>query len=199
VWQGIADSIGASDHANPLHDGRAGPGEPGSPVAPSVVVPFAEPARARSRRRLQFGLIAAAVSLIVAATAGGVVGYLLGAGDDPDDIGGLALDASDDPNGVVATLTDQSDRAVARVVSDEDGSYMLLEGLETLPEGRAYQLWSMTDEEPVSLGMLGREGTNTVAFRLPPTITELAISVERTSGDVAPTTELLASGAVSRS
>jgi hypothetical protein len=38
-----------------------------------------------------------------------------------------------------------------------------------------------------------------VAFRLPPTITELAISVERTSGDVAPTSELLASGEVTSS
>jgi hypothetical protein len=48
----------------------------------------------------------------------------------------------------------------------------------------------------VSLGMLGRDGTNTVAFRLPPTISELAISVAPTSGDSAPSGEFQASGSV---
>jgi anti-sigma-K factor RskA len=201
VWQGIAASIGTPDLGDPLVEEEvdAGPaglatgrGEPGDG---GTVVPLAE--RTRFRRRFQLGLAAAAACLVVAAIAGGAVGYLLGASDDSD-IDSLALEASD-ADGVLATLTDQEGQPVARVVSDEDGAYMLLEGLENLPEGQAYQLWSLTEEQPVSLGMLGREGTNTVAFRLPPTITELAISVERTSGDVAPTTELFASGEITSS
>jgi hypothetical protein len=137
---------------------------------------------------------------VFAATTGGVFGYVLGSsGDDGADIGTLAQQASEAPGGVRATLATTSGQPVARMVTDEDGAYMVLSGLQDLPEGRAYQLWSLTGPEPVSLGMLGREGTNTVAFRLPPTITELAISVESTSGESAPTGEFSASGTVTRS
>jgi hypothetical protein len=73
----------------------------------------------------------------------------------------------DDPNGVRATLADSEGQPVARVVADEDGAFMLLEALQDLPEGRAYQLWSVGGPEPVSLGMLGREGTNTGRHRVP--------------------------------
>ena len=65
--------------------------------------------------------------------------------------------------------------------------------------GRAYQLWALDGPEPVSLGMLGRDGTNTVAFRLPPTITELAISVAPTAGDPVPNGDFQAEGAVTPS
>jgi len=47
--------------------------------------------------------------------------------------------------------------------------------------------------------MLGRDGTSTVAFRLPPTITDLAISVEQTSGEVAPSGDFRAAGSITRS
>ena len=100
------------------------------------------------------------------------------------------------PNGLLATLADSEGQPVARVVADDDGAFMLLEALQDLPEGRAYQLWSVGGPEPVSLGMLGRDGTNTVAFRLPPTITELAISVAPTSGDSTPSGGFRASGSV---
>jgi anti-sigma-K factor RskA len=156
--------------------------------------------RGRPGRPSQVRWLAAAACVAVALGAGGVVGYAVGSsGDDSTDIGGLAQQASEDPEGVVATLASTGGQPVARVVADEDGAYMVLEGLQDLPEGRAYQLWSLTGPQPVSLGMLGREGTNTVAFRLPPTITELAISVEPTSGESAPTGEFSASGTITRS
>jgi hypothetical protein len=137
--------------------------------------------------------------LVAAAAVGGLLGFALGdsRGDDTD-IGGLAQQAAEAPNGVLATLADGDGQAVARVVADDDGAYVLLEDLEDLPEGRAYQLWSLTESEPVSLGMLGRDGTNTVAFRLPPTITELAISEAPTSGDPTPVGGFRASGSVVR-
>jgi hypothetical protein len=150
------------------------------------------------------GWLAAAASVAaVAAITGGAVGFALGRSADEADEGGdiasLAERASEDPSGVLATLADGGGRPVARVVADEDGAFMVLEGLQDLPEGRAYQLWSLTGPEPVSLGMLGRDGTNTVAFRLPPTITDLAITVEPTSGETAPTGEYRASGEITRS
>lgn len=141
-------------------------------------------------------LAVAAACLVV----GGLGGYLIGtAGQDgADDIGGLAEQASESPEGVLATLDGTDGQPVAKVVTDEDGAYIVLEGLSDLPEGRAYQLWSLTGPEPVSLGMLGRDGSNTVAFRLPPTITDLAISVEPTSGEVTPTGGFEASGSIQR-
>jgi hypothetical protein len=142
--------------------------------------------------------LVAAAGLVAAGIIGGVLGYSLGnAGDDGADITSLAQQAEEAPDGVVATLADTAGQPLARVVADDDGAYIVLDGLENLPEGRAYQLWSLTPAQPVSLGMLGREGTNTVAFRLPPTITELAITEAPTSGDAAPGGDFLASGSIS--
>jgi hypothetical protein len=126
-----------------------------------------------------------------------VFGFAMGdSGDGSANIGTLAEQASQNPGGVLATLEGTGGQPVARVVSDEDGAYIVLEGLQNLPEGQAYQLWSLTGPQPVSLGMLGRDGTNTVAFRLPPTITNLAISVAPTSGDTSPNGPFEASGPV---
>jgi hypothetical protein len=141
----------------------------------------------------------AAGGLVAAAIAGGVLGFALGRShDDGSGIKGLAEQAGEDRDGVLATLDDTDGQSVARVVADKDGAYVVLEGLRDLPEGQAYQLWSLTGPEPVSLGMLGRDGSNTVAFRLPPTITKLAISIAPTSGDVTPNGSFRASGTVTR-
>jgi hypothetical protein len=120
-------------------------------------------------------------------------------GDGNTDIDTLAQQAEQQSNGALATLQGAGGQPVAQVVADEQGAYIVLEGLEDLPEGQAYQLWSLTGPQPVSLGMLGRDGTNTVAFRLPPTITSLAISVAPTSGDSIPTGPFEASGPVRQS
>jgi Anti-sigma-K factor rskA len=209
VWQRISAVIGAPGLPDP-HTGTRGmavlddstssrPLDEGSEdgddsVAP--VTPLAGAARARARRPSPRRWVAAVAALVVAASVGGLLGFALGNSSDDADIGSLAQQALDDPNGVLATLADSDGRPVARVVADEDGAFMLLDALQDLPDGRAYQLWSVGGPEPVSLGMLGRDGTNTVAFRLPPTISELAISVAPTSGDSAPSGEFQASGSV---
>jgi hypothetical protein len=207
VWSRIATTIGAP--------GLADPHRPSSTALPTLVEatssspattpaavadPAVDLASARATRRrppLARWLATAAACLAI----GGLAGYVVGtAGQDgADDIGSLAEQASEAPDGVLATLDDTTGQPVARVVTDEDGAYILLEGLSDLPRGRAYQLWSLTGPDPVSLGMLGRDGSNTVAFRLPPTITDLAISVEPTSGEVAPTGSFEASGQIQRS
>jgi hypothetical protein len=206
VWQRVAASIGAPGLPDPHDVGppRATTLPPTTSEVPgrrqraaadgagagdgATISPLARPQRAAGRSPLRLGWLAAAASVAVVAAASG----------NDADIGALAEQASEDPDQVLATLADAEGQPVARVVADEDGAFMLLEGLQDLPEGRAYQLWSLTGTEPVSLGMLGREGTNTVAFRLPPTITELAISVEPTSGEVAPTGQFQASGDVTQ-
>lgn len=189
VWQNIAASIGppASDLSGVGH------GDNGVGTVSSLTT--ASEARARRPSRPRW--LAAAACLVAAAMTGGFVGFSLGSsGDDSGDIGSLAQRASEEPGGVLGTLANTGGQPVARVVADQDGAFIVLEGLQDLPEGRAYQLWSLSGPQPVSLGMLGRDGTNTVAFRLPPTITELAISVEPTSGEVAPSGEFQASGSI---
>jgi anti-sigma factor RsiW len=210
VWQRITAAIGAPGLPDP-HTGAVGKPVPGRPatgppvdeagqngdasVAP--VSSLAGAARARARRPSPLRWAAAVAGLVVAASVGGAAGFALAnSSDETSDIGSLAQQALDEPNGVLATLADSEGQPVARVVADDDGAFMLLEALQDLPEGRAYQLWSVGGPEPVSLGMLGRDGTNTVAFRLPPTISELAISVAPTSGDSAPNGEFRASGSV---
>ncbi|MGH9209226.1 MAG: anti-sigma factor domain-containing protein [Acidimicrobiales bacterium] len=203
VWQRIAAAIDSPAPLEANDPAGSGPAEDAGGGVDGGVAPIrslAEAAtRTRSRQPSRFRLVAAAACLVATAAAGGAFGYLVGSSDDDsEDIASLAQRASDEPGGLLATLADADGRPVARVVADEDGAFMVLEGLEDLPEGRAYQLWSFDGPEPVSLSMLGREGTNTVAFRLPPTITELGISVERTIGESAPTGALQASGSITR-
>ena len=209
VWQHITAAIGAPGLPDPhtgtrgmavLDDSASsrpldeGSGDGGQGVAP--VTSLAGAAHARARRPSPLRWVAAVAALVAAASVGGLLGFALGNSSDDADIGSLAQQALDQPNGVLATLADSEGQPVARVVADEDGAFVLLDALQDLPEGRAYQLWSVGGPEPVSLGMLCREGTNTVAFRLPPTISELAISVAPTSGDSAPSGEFQASGSV---
>jgi anti-sigma factor RsiW len=208
VWQDIAAAIGAPGLPDP-HTGRrvmavrdesasSRPLDEGSEdddrVAP--VTSLAGAPRVRARRPSSLRWVAAAAVLVAVAGFAGLLGFALGSSSDDADIGSLAQQAADDPNGVLATLADTEGRPVARVVADEDGAFVLMDALEDLPEGQAYQLWSVGGPEPVSLGMLGRDGTNTVAFRLPPTIRELAITVAPTSGDSTPSGEFQASGNV---
>jgi anti-sigma factor RsiW len=209
VWQDIATAIGAPGLPDP-HTGRrvtAVRDEPASsrPLAEgsedgrvAPVTSLAGAARVRARRPSTLRWVAAAAVLVVVTGVAGLLGFALGNSSDDANIGSLAQQAADDPNGVLATLADSDGRPVARVVADEDGAFMLLDALEDLPAGQAYQLWSVGGPEPVSLGMLGREGTNTVAFRMPPTIRELAITVAPTSGDSVPSGEFQASGSVLR-
>lgn len=209
IWQRISAAIGspglpdphtgAATRATPDQSASGGPVDDAGQNGEATVAPvssLAEAARAHAERPSRLRWAAAVAGLVVAASVGGAVGFALAEPSDDADIGSLAQQALEEPDGVLATLADSDGQPVARVVADEDGAFMLLEALQDLPEGRAYQLWSVGGSEPVSLGMLGRDGTNTVAFRLPPTITELAISVAPTSGDATPSGGFQASGGV---
>jgi anti-sigma-K factor RskA len=203
----VSDRPAATGLAEPPgRDGAGGAGDVERGVDQSVdegehrvapVSSLADATRAR-RRQAPPRWVAAVAGVVIAAAIGGVVGFALGDSRGTDNIADLAQRASEQPNGVLASLTDDAGQEVARVVADDDGAYLVLDALEDLPEGRAYQLWSLTEADPVSLGMLGRDGSNTVAFRLPPTITEVAISEAPTSGDPAPDGPFRASGSVAR-
>jgi hypothetical protein len=226
VWQRIASDIGAPATPDPHAaghtarpaqvarpaSGTADPHAPGSTPSPSAasgprgddtaatISSLTEAARFHARQASRLRWLAAAACLVAVAATAGVVGFALGSsgddGVDEADITALAQQAAQNPGGVLGTLEAAGGQPVAEVVADEDGAYLMLEGLPDLPEGQAYQLWSLEEGRPVSLGMMCRVGTNTVAFRLPPTISQLALSVAPTRGEVAPTTDFSAAGTI---
>ncbi|HEX8805133.1 MAG TPA: anti-sigma factor, partial [Acidimicrobiales bacterium] len=111
-----------------------------------------------------------------------------GTGGDIDD---LARSALDDPGARVARLT--GDRGDARVVTDDSGAFVVFDDLQTLPAGRAYQLWAVDGPAPVSLGVLGDGSGGAVAVALPEGAARLAISEEAAGGAPTPS-EVVAAG-----
>jgi anti-sigma-K factor RskA len=142
-------------------------------------------------RRVVGALAAAAVVVIVVVLAFGVFGT-----DSEPDLAELAENALSDPDSTVGTLSDPSGNDAARVVVSDDGSFVLLDDLPVLPADEAYQLWALDGPEPVSLGVLGDGGEDTVATVVPPRSTQLAISQEAAGGVSAPSGPVVASGAL---
>jgi anti-sigma-K factor RskA len=209
VWQRIAADIGAPDLADPTPR----PAEESRPAAPVAdedrdVVPFRAPTgretgrpahaagRARRDGRSRW-MTAAAGAVAVAAAVVAVVGFATRGSDGADTVGELAQQAEEQGD-TLGTLQTTDGQPAARVVADDGESYVVLDRLRPLPEGRAYQLWSTDGLEPVSLGLLGDGQTDAVAVSLPPTARALAISEEASTGAATPTT-VVASGEIIRS
>jgi anti-sigma-K factor RskA len=110
-------------------------------------------------------------------------------------VASLAEAALDDPT-ALAVLASEQDQPQARLVSDEVGSFVVLDQLPTLPEGRAYQLWSLDGAAPVSLGVLGDGSQRSVPVALPTGTTQVAISDAPAAGEVEPTGPIVATGAL---
>ena len=183
----------------PVPPAAAAPAPPSAPAAgepPSVADLAARRAdRPGLRPRIVAALAAAAVVLVA---FGFVLGGTGGGDGDPDSVGELAQRAVDE-GADVGTLDGTSGQPVARVVDDGGGtSFVLLDALDALPEGRSYQLWSLDGPQPVSLGLLGDGSSDAVAVPLPADATELAISDEPAGGVTAPTGPIVATGTIDR-
>lgn len=140
----------------------------------------ASPVPAAARRPVWPLLLSAAALLAV------VVGTIavLGFGGD----GSMTLEAAADAlrgesGAIVRELTDPASGVVTMsVVTGTDGtSYATVDGLESLPGEQTYQLWSVVDDEIVSVGLLGHD-PSTVALRLEGDPAVLALTVERAGG-----------------
>lgn len=89
----------------------------------------------------------------------------------------LSLEAADKTN-------------LGEVILDADGhGYFRSQSLAELPEGKTYQLWTIVDGTPVSVGVLGRS-PKTSAFTADNRIQAVAVSVENASGAVSPSTPI---------
>lgn len=182
----------------PVPPAAAAPVPPSAPAAgePPSVADLA--ARRAERPGLRPWIVAAlAAAAVVLVAFGFVLGGTAG-DDDPDSVGELARRAVDE-GADVGTLDGTSGQPVARVVDGGRGtSFVLLDDLDALPEGRSYQLWSLDGPQPVSLGLLGDGSPDAVAVPLPAGATELAISDEPASGVTAPTGPIVATGTIDR-
>lgn len=132
--------------------------------------------------------LAAAAAAVVVATAG-AVGIAQIAGDD----GGTSLQAgvvqvfeSEDAH---TTEVDTSHGAVRVATSPERGEMAVdTSGLHTLDQGHVYQLWSIVDGTPTSVGVLDDPGKG-ASMAMPEPGTQVAITVEPAGGSERPTTD----------
>ena len=156
-------------------------------AVPRVVVPVefgsvhaaadSSPSPQRRRRRLA-GLAAAAAALVATVAAGP---QILGAGG-----GGGPAPGAEVAGETLGVLTAADGTEVARVVDGPRGAVVELVGVDPLPEGREFQMWSLDGPEPESLGLLGDGRDSTVPVALPAGTTHVAISDEPAGGSPAP-------------
>lgn len=161
------------------------------PRGEARVVPLAELAAARARRRMPAGLAAAAAAVAVI----GLLGRQVVTQDDRIDKLQIALEhtgvmqaatvALADPDASRAELAslDGSLRAAAVLLPDGTG-YLVARDLPKLDEDRTYQLWGQTDSGLVSLGLLGSTPNEVVPFQASAPVTALAVTAEESHGVV---------------
>jgi anti-sigma-K factor RskA len=167
-----------------------GPGPAPLRAVGSTPAPLDAGAHRGMRRRL--ALLAAAAT--VAAIAGIGVGARLGdRGGEPTTVAGGPVDGP-----TIAVLADGGGSEVAHVVAGADGDVLVLDDLPELRKDRSYQLWSAGGTRAVSLGVLGDGSVEAMEVRLPPAVSQLAISEEPSRGSPEPSGPILASGPVVR-
>ncbi len=157
------------------------------------------------RQRLARAVAAVAAAVVLVAASVGATLAITGGddeegGDEPPAVAApsaaqLAQAAADDPTSV-AQLASEAGQPQARLVTSDDGSFVLFDALPTLPLGRAYQLWSLDSGTPVSLGVLGDGSAEAVAVAVPPSTVQVAISDAPEAGEPQPTGPIVATGQV---
>jgi anti-sigma-K factor RskA len=149
---------------------------------------------ARGGRRLRrLPLLAAAALLLVVAAVGVGVVNLRGSSDTAPDLAELAEQARSTPGARFGVL--EGSAGEARVVIEPDGDgFLFADSLAAAGDGLSYQLWSLDGDVPVSLGVMGDEGT-IMHFHGDSTST-LALSVEPAGGSPEPSLPPVAMGTV---
>lgn len=180
LWEAIRSSIDEADDIDTTDRG--------------AVDPAAGRTWWRPQRRI---LLSAAAIVAVVAIAGAAVVGIVGADGPTDSIAAMtamADDAARQPGSRTGVLTDAASTMAVKVVVDVEGhGFVMTDPLPALPTDETYQLWSATDGEMVSLGMLGSNPRMSLVS-IDATVTELAITREPARGSVAPTSGPMATG-----
>jgi len=106
--------------------------------------------------------------------------------------------AAGDPDARRVELTSADGRleGVRAVLVPDGTGYLLAGSLPELAEGRTYQLWGNTGDELLSLGVLGGDPADVVAFASGGGVRALAITEESEPGVIASAERPLVSGVV---
>ena len=155
---------------------------------PSPVVPIN---RAQSRRPRHVGWIAAAAAVVVALVIGGAV-VISDSGDGSSSpqvaLAAAARDANDAPGARHTELQDAEGNTLATAVVLPDGTgYLTSTKMPKLTAAQTYQLWGLTKQHTISLGVMGKN-PKVVAFTVAGRPLGLAITAE-TAGGVAVSTQ----------
>ena len=88
------------------------------------------------------------------------------------------------------SLNSPDNTKLGEVILDANGhGYFRSQSMTDLPEGKTYQLWTIVDGTPVSVGVLGRS-PKTAAFTADNQLQAVAVSIENASGAVSPSTPI---------
>lgn len=139
-----------------------------------------------SRRRWATRLAAAAAAAVVA--VGGAVGITQLVGHDNGDLQAAVVQVFDARDAHVADV--ETSHGPLRVATSASEGEMAVDtsGLRTLDTGHVYQLWSIANGKPVSVGILEEPGGG-AAMAMPDAGTQVAITVEPSGGSSQPTTD----------
>jgi hypothetical protein len=200
LWSKIADSLEEAPPPMRLDLPAPAPDRDGS------VVPFDRPARARSQvilGRRALGLMAAAAVLVVALLGGQVVRQERLLDDlrttvNEDAMLRAANLALADPDSSRARLeSPDGELTVTAVLSPNGTGYLLTQALPGLDPSQTYQLWGISGDTVLSLGVLGSDPDEVVPFRAGGPVEVLAITEELVPGVVSSANEPRLVGALS--
>ena len=172
AWDRIAEQLDDNSAAAPLLSARR----------PRVAT---RPARI-------LGIAAAILAVVV------IVGGVRSVAIDDTNLDGAALAAAmkvaGDVRGAKTVALRSPDGGVAaRAVVLPSGSGFVTSDLRRLSDRRTYELWGLTDDGPIPLGLLGREPrAHTFTARVP--ISGIAVTTEPRGGSPEPTGPVVASG-----
>jgi hypothetical protein len=105
------------------------------------------------------------------------------------------------PGHQVINLTSATDQRLAEFVMLPDGTgYLVKSTMPALASSETYQLWGIVKGSPVSIGVMGSSpGQVTFTLNSSPGPSELAVTVQKAGGSLAPAKNFVASGPVETS
>jgi hypothetical protein len=195
LWTRIAASLEEAPPEMDLRLMRPGPASDG-------VADLGERRQLRNVPRWLPGAAVAAALVVVALIAGVLITDDDPAGDRSDQFATTALedvarDVMNDSEATKVMLRSPEGEMETQVAIGADGSgYLMGNTLPALDDSQTYQLWGITGDLVVSLGVLG-PSPGVVAFRADPSLDALAITQEVSPGVVSSENPALLVGEVS--
>lgn len=174
LWTRIAEEISRPELPSSL---RRRANETASPSTQSGEAP---------RRSSRLAVVLAAAAVIAIAVLGAVI---VRQGDRIDrfeqvaepTVRDLAESALSDPDSEAIDLVGGDGTRAVVVVEPEGRGYLFADALPALSADRSYQLWGVTGDRAVSLGVLGPT-PDVVAFAMPEGVEALAVTNEAAGG-----------------